>query len=329
MRKFENVNAIGIKATFKGNGCVNFDAGEQKFELMGMGLLKGKVNDNKSYAKKVYYKDANGNTTFLYKVSSECVRHAIFSENMPYQSPTITAVPQVLYNALAMPSMLTRGYMIANKNFALKRKSPLTITDAVEDGEKRSVISFDFHTRCGEKNVAKCEDESKDTTIYSVENVGNVTYKADGNIDLQELQFISADVLYDRMAVNVDGGKFEKIYLDALKHNLPNFDPKFGYYFIKNTIYQDEWAERGIMLNEESVDYLAKYILKNILNVKVVKRNAIFEIESLKITVNGEEIEVTKDNINDFYFGVAEKYQQASEDKILANKKLAESLKGK
>lgn len=329
MEKTISVKNIAFKATFNGNGCVNFDSGDQKFELCRFDILKGKVYDNVLYAKKVYYKQDDGTTTFRYKVSSEALRHAIFSEEMPFMNPTIQQLPQVFYNSLGTPAMLARGYMFAG-DVSLKRKSPLTITDAVETGKERSLISIDFHSRSGAKNTdTKGAEDKKDTTIYNIENVGNNQYVAYGNIDLQELQFVSADPSYDRMAVDIDGGVNETIYLDSLNRNLPTQDKRFGYYFIKNAITEDEWAERGVLLSNDDVDFLVKYILKNILSVNICRRNALLSIEKLEVTFdNGNSYqELRLDNLNDYYFEVVSKYQEASEEKILKNRQKIDEIK--
>lgn len=323
------VKSIGFKATFKGNGCVNFDCNEQKFELQRFEILKGKVNDNVNFAKKVYYPQEDGSIQFHYKVSAEALRHEIFKEDMPYINPIIQQIPSVFYDALGTPAMLSRGYMFANE-ISLKRKSPLTITDAEEVGAKHNAISIDFHTRSGAKNTeTKGEEDKKDTTLYSIENVGRVLYESEGFINLQELQFISADPLYDRMGIDVDGGINEQLYLDSLKRHLPSKEKKFGYYYIKNSITADEWAERGVLLNSEDVDYLVKYLLRNILHTQILRRNAMFAIDKLAVSFDGGHTyeDITLDNLNDFYFEVVSNYIEASEEKILNNKQKLEEIK--
>lgn len=319
MKNVKQLKNLDFRVTFKSKGCVNFDSNDQKFELRDMKLLKGQVYDNVLFAKKIYYNNPDGSYSFLYKISSEALRHAIFIESMPFLNPIITQLPQVFYNAIATPAMISRGYMQADKMKSLKRKSPLTITDAVEKGEKRNVISIDFHSRSGAKNAST--DDKGDTSIYFIENVGENEYVSEGNIDLQELQFISADPSYDRMGVDVDGGVNGEIFIDSLNRNFPSSEKRFGYYYIKNTITEDEWAERGVLLSKDDVDYLVKYILKNILNAKIVRRNALCVIDKLEVSFDNRQTyqNVELKDLDDFYFMVDEKYQEASEEKIIEN----------
>lgn len=341
VKNFKNVRSIQFELTLNGQGCVNFDSAEQLEFLRSVGIVKygdpsfynkGKALTNVLFSKKNFRKSDDGTTEYHVKVSSECLRNAIFKNGMPNQSPTIMNIPHVLYAAIAHPDSLIRGYMYADKKGTLKKKSPLYVTDAEEQGAWRTSIATDFHSRSGQKesNEGKDSADAKDTSIYKIENIGNITYIAHGGIDVQELGFISADPIYDRMAVNVDGGVNETIFLDVLSKNLDIDRPEFKYYYLDNTYTADEWAERGILLDNNSINKLIKRVLKNILNININRRNAYLMTNSLNITVftdNGAEtIEVTTDNIDDLYFDCVTNYVEASEETILANKKMIDSL---
>jgi hypothetical protein len=339
MKNFKNVRAVKFTVEFDGMGCVNFDSKSQSFFLNSNGLWSEETkNGNILLAKKIFdnYVTSEGDTAtrFKYKVSSECIRHAMYEDVMPFQNPNISSIPTILYNAIAMPCYISRGYMftVKGKN-SLRKKSAVTVCDAVEDGAWRNKLTFDFHSRTGEKNTeVKEKDDAKDTVIYNIENVGNITYKSEGYIDMTELQFIPGDPLYDRMAIDADGGVNEALYLNALKRNFPSFNGGFDYYYIDNTYSNDEWAERGILLDTESVNTMVKDILKRIINVNVVRRNAYFKFKSLKITVimddgeREENIEITSDNVMDFNFEYFRKYSVADEKKIAANKNIVKEV---
>lgn len=339
MTKFNNVRAIKFIAEFNGVGCVNFDSTSQRFFLMTNGFGCDTLeNDNVLLAKKLFKheKTVNGKekALFKYKVSSECLRHAIYEDTMPFQNPSISSIPSILYNAIAMPAYITRGYTFTQKTSNSLKKKGITICDAYETGDWRDSLTFDFHSRTGAKDTSvKEEGASKDTTIYNIENVGINTYRSEGYIDLTELQFIPADPLYDRMAIDADGGVNEAIYLDALKRNLPTFNGGFDYYYIKNTYCNDEWAERGILLDKESVDFLVKDVFKHIMRVNITRRNAYFEFKSLSISVIMDDgvtenmITITPNNVDDFTFEYATKYFVADEAKIQANKDLVNKVK--
>jgi hypothetical protein len=345
MKHFKNVSSIQFELTLNGEGCVNFDSAEQLEFLRSVGIVKyndpsfynkGKALTNVLFSKKNFRRsEVDGTTEFHVKVSSECLRNAIFKTGMPSQSPTIMNILHVLYGAIAHPDSLIRGYMYADKKGTIRKKSPLYLTDAEEQGAWRTAVATDFHSRSGEKesNKGKNSDDPKDNSIYKIENVGAITYKANGGIDVQEMGFISADPVYDRMAVNVDGGVNEQIYLDVLSKNLNIAKPEFKYYYLNNSYTADEWAERGILLDNISVDKLIKRTFKNMLDINIIRRNAYLKTNTLVVTVfadgGSETIEVTNDNIDEFYFDCITNYVEASMDKIQANKKMVESLSEK
>lgn len=337
MKNFKNVNSIQFMVRYKGNGCVNFDNSDQKYVINKLNF--GHVqNDNVVFAKKQFLTE-DGIDKFKYKVSSECLRHAIFEKTMPSQNPSIVNVPTILYNSIAMPDFILRGYTFTQRNKnGLKKKSQLTITDAVEIGEGRTTCNFDFHSTASEKTSSKeTENAKSSTSIYNVENVGDLMYEATGFINLLELQFIPDDVTYDRLAVGgvVPGSVEEKVYLKAISQNMINMpNPQMGYYYSENAYHKDEWGERGLLLNEDSVDMLVKRTLKQILEMKILRRNAYLLTDSLEITVitsdentPNETYKITLDNIDDFYFGYNKKYQEADDNKILANAQKFEEYK--
>lgn len=342
-KKFSKVKRINFEAFFDGYGCVNTDSTEQIHFLTAVGIVSkedgsfyknGKPFKNLTFAKRNVRINEDGKPEFHIIVSNECIKHQMFEKTMPCMSPILMTEPRVLYTALAHPDSIIRGYLETQRGtIVLKKTSPVTITDAEEIGPWRRHIMMDFHSRSGQKesNEGKGKDDAKDTSIYKDENIGGaIKYKSEGAIDVNELRFISADPIYDRCAIDVDGGLNESIYLDVLGKEMCNFTPEFKYYYMDGAITQDEWAERGILLNDDSVDMLIKRTFRNILEISEYKNKAYFKTKSLKVTVccDGklpETIDITLDNIDSFYFECMTNYIEADEEKILNNKKNAEA----
>ena len=343
MKKFTNVKGIVLDAHFRGVGCVNYDSKEQaSFIRFNTNLYSGDAlrHNNVVLAKKQFYADGvneNGkiNYTFKYKVSSDCLKADIFKDAIPYQNPSVANLDCVLYNAIANPGMLTRGYMFTSQvGNTLRKKSSLTLTDAVEVGPERTSFNLEIHSRSGQKKEKENEEDTSDNSMFYRETVGELNYKADGFIDLGELQFVPADVMYDRMAVELDGGERQKIYFDALRRNLVRFEPEVNLYYMPNTYVEDNCPEQGILLNQESVDFLVKKLLKRILSVNIVRRDAYFKSTGLKVTIITDEGKftenITLDNIDDFYFGYSQKYFVADKEKyakIMVDAKIVEEAK--
>lgn len=340
------VKSIQFNLLLNGVGCVNFGSSEELDFLLRTGIIKwndngfvknGKPLSNVLLSKKNFRQTEDGTYEYHVKVSSECLRNNIFKDTMRFQETSITTIPHAFYRALANPDMITRGYMYPYKGgVTIKKKGPFYITDAEEVGPWRRFVSSDFHSRSGRKelNDGKDSNDANDTSIYKIENVGAAKYMAVGGIDVAELRFIPADPVYERLSVNVDGGPYETIYMNELKRNTVNFTPEFKYYFLKNSYTGDEFAERGIMLNDESLNMLIKRVIKNMLNIEVLRRNAYLRTEKLTLRINytnGEQdvIDVTPDMVDDLNFDCINPYNEADEEKILANLKMVEDLKAK
>ena len=126
----KKVKNVLFRTKIKGNGVVNFDSSEQKFMFNSTDLHNMKTrHDNVSFAKKKFYKE-DDKLTYKLSISSDCLRHDIFKEDVLVQSPNVLNSKHVLYSFIASPASLLRGYLFANQTETLKRKGALTITDA-------------------------------------------------------------------------------------------------------------------------------------------------------------------------------------------------------
>lgn len=338
----KQIKNIYFNLDLEGYGCVNSDSTEQTKFLLNTGIVEwndsgfvkdGKPLSNVILSKKIFQLTEDGKYEYHVKISSECLRNNIFGNAMRFIDPSIMTIPATFYRALAHPDMIARGYLYPKKgDVTVKKKSVLCITDAEEQGPWRRYVNTDFHTRSGMKDPkeGKKSDDPKDTSVYKIENVGAVTYTAKGAIDVAELRFIPADPIYERLSVDVDGGRNEEIYMKELTKNSVNFTPEFKYYYLENSYTADECAERGIMLNDETLDAYIKRIIKNMLNLDVRKRNAYLITKNLTLTINytngeTEVIDVTLDMVDGLSFDCVNPYKEADQEKILANKEMKEN----
>lgn len=331
MKIFDNVKSLEFRVRLNGDGCVNYDSKEQMYTLANNGYRKGSgiFNENVKYAKKRF----NSDNTFSYKQSSDCIKHEMYKDCMEFMNTRLSYIPMVLYRALAQSSYLMRGWVFTD-GAKISRKSCVTITDSVSD-IKHNYVDMEVHSTSGAKGEKpKDKDDKGNTSLFFEENVGKEQYSFDGYIDLTEIQFISLDPVFDRLNVDVDGGENEEIFLTALKENFGD-DIKIDYYYIKSSITEDEFAERGILLNRDAVDSMVKDTLKRIMNINIWRSNSYLKYDSITVYVNynnGTREEIPIDNIEDlsnYYFNYFEKYQVADIEKIMNNKRIYEELKEK
>lgn len=324
------VKQVNFKFELEGNGIVNFDSGDQKY-LWNRESKEGNKNkftssdNNNVYAKKVYYRDENGVLRYKIKISSDALRNAIFKGDAIATNPTICHHKSLLNSFIGSTLGLVRGYMFAGKNETLKRKSPLTITAAIQTNNAES--HMEFHSRSGQKKVND-DSGSGDTSIFNKETIGEITYEGKGFINLQDLEFISCDPIFDRYSFNSDDYGILKTFLSK---NIPGFNSELGYYTLKSSLI--DVAEYGIKLNNENVVFLVKETLKRILELNIVKAGAYAKISKLSVQLitdplnpsNNVWIDIQDNNdINSLNFDIEEFYVPSDESDAKAQRNLIE-----
>ena len=323
---------IKFQFTLKGNGIVNFDSKEQlKMLSLDPNSLQhlqprrgGKFDENTSYAKKNFYYDGDI-MTYLLKISPECLRNAIFNQNV---SPLIALSPDVLYSFISSPKAILRGYLFTeSKSVSIKKSTAVTMTCAEQISGGLSNI--EIKTRSGEK---KSDLQESDTTLYNEETIGDITYLCEGIIDLEKLQFVSCDPLFDRMSFNPDMFDHYKKYLQA---SMKNFNSNVGF-FQKSDATNCEIPEHGFMFSQENVNELVRYFFTLVhKNMKITRNGAYAKLDDLQYKVVTESIQRgvqeekwtklnTIDDINEVSFEYQPFYNEVDYDKY---KKLREKIK--
>lgn len=279
--------SILLRIELEGNGIVNFDSKDQKF--LWNKLSREKWNhDNINFAKKVWEYNEDGKLTYKVKISSDSLRHAIFGDNIPCQTPNVSDNQIVYLTYLASPSAICRGYMNTDKDYQYKKKSALSLTSAVQTNNTLS--SIEVGTTSGVKNT----DENKsDNTLHYHETIGDITYLATGVIDLMQLQFVSMDEIFDRLALNSD---YFNVYKTALKYKMSTFNSEPKYYHYKSS--DIEIPELGFVFSNDDMNFLVKYLLKSILKTNIKKRNAYANVSKVQIKIV-EDCTIDTKNSND------------------------------
>jgi hypothetical protein len=283
MKKVKN---IFFRLNIEGNGIINFDSSEQRFMYNGTNLTNMKTNHkNTMYAKKRFYQDGE-NLTYKLSISSDCLRHHIFERDNPTQSPNIIDNEALLYSFIASPAALLRGYLFADDKETLKRKGPLSITNAEQTCNAVSYI--ETFSRSGKKNK---DSEETDNTFFKKEVVGKIKYSADGFIDLMQLQFVSCDQVFDRFSFNPD---MFGIYKQFMKMKFPTFNSELGYF--QNNDSDVEIPEYGFKVSNQDVVILVRGLFERILSLDIRKSTAFAKTASLEYKLVYDPIDDTMDS---------------------------------
>lgn len=282
------VRSILFKTKLVGNGIVNFDSKDQKWTWNKLNGNEKVFHDNVSFAKKRWYKNADGTCDRKIIISSDCLRHNVFISDFTYQSPNVFAHDGLFNRMISTPASLLRGYMFASDT-TLKKKSCISISEAQQTNE--SVSTLDTFSRSGKKESRETTEDASDNSFFKRECIGDIEYEASGFVDLKELQFVSMSELYDRLALNPD--HFEDLYRPSLEKHIGKVSER-GYYSIKNSSIP--LSEYGLLLTNEQIVFLVKEFFKRLLQLNITKATAFARIKEVSIKYVKDPLKDTFDS---------------------------------
>ncbi|MDD5651292.1 MAG: hypothetical protein PHF86_12900 [Candidatus Nanoarchaeia archaeon] len=265
------VRSIWFNATLKGTGIVNYDgkdslwAAKEWFKNYREILSHSNVKMAKHYIKKIGEKDGKPEYEIKIKISSDCIKHALFEEDQPVHDTLIMAAPKAFIKLLSSACGLIRGYMFENKvcgSGSVHRKGPLNITDAVQTND--TIPTFDLVTQLSPKRQKENKDDISGTNMVYKECIGDVVYTLSGSIDLNLLQFICCSQRYNRMAVNPDDAK---LYIEGVNRTTDLPTSNIGHYIYKTA--KSELSEEGILLSQDQCLMLIKDCFRRLLGLNI------------------------------------------------------------
>jgi len=302
----KKAKSILFEVEIEGQGIVNYDSVNQK-KLLAKTRLGSSIEyrfNNTTFAKKNLYEGEEGKIDYKIKISSDCLRNGLFSKDMVAQSPNLIHHKTFLMTFLGSPVSILRGYMFFGTSEAYKKKSPITIVDAEQTCNALSII--ETFAKSGEKAIVKPEEEAdekvtedkgekedtkSDNTFFKKETIGNIKYATRGSLNLNELQFVSVDTIYDRMALNPDDFPLYKSFLNS---QISNFNSEIGYYKMANTI--SEVPELGFRFSNENVVSLTKEFFKRLQNLSINRNSAYAKTAKVRYKIVYDVVEDTFDN---------------------------------
>jgi len=261
-----NTVSIFFKAVIEGYGIVNFDSNDQKFNW---NRVKGAPHINTSNVSigKAVYSQVSGDdgepvVVRTPKISADCLRHAMWEEEMPNMMPNIMLDTDLLLGVLASPALLERGYMYTKEDAGtFVRKSPVRFTPAKVS--KPTIPMLETHSTSSPKEE-NLDDSKSANSFFAKETRGEERYLLEGVIDVTELAFISLSDLHGRMAFPPD--HVEK-YRELLGRRLGSDIAKPKYFDKKFDLFNI--PEYGIMLTNQQVSVLVRDILRRLCTINI------------------------------------------------------------
>lgn len=330
MKQNFKTKGILFKLEMGGRGIVNYDGPEQKF-VWGRESKKGNknqfasINNNLSLAKKVYTKSDEDVLEYLIKISSNAFKFSLYSEDAVANTSSIQHNPILFNSSIASFNGIVRGYLYTGDNI-FKRKSPLTIVDIIQSNNAQS--SMELFTKSGAKVTKTDVDDKGGTSLFIKETIGDITYQSFGEIDISELQFVSADPIFDRTSFNSDDFEIYKMFL---KKHFDKLNPKLGYYKLKTA--NADISEFGYTIDNETMIDIIKVLLYRLLTVKIKRNNAIaftskvlikYVNDPLKDTLLNPDgwVEIaTQEDIDNISFDMDDKYIPTNTEDAIKQRK--------
>lgn len=282
----KKAKSIIFKFDMEGNGIVNFDSKDQRWNWNNLPNRNKCNHDNVNFAKKHWYTNDKGELSYKIKISSDCLRHEMFINEIPFQSPNISDNKFIYLSFLASPSAIIRGYLNTDKTNQYKKKSIITISPAEQTCN--AVSSIEVGTTSGVKTT----DENKsDNTLHYHETIGNIKYSGEGSIDLNLMQFLSTDPIFDRMALCSDDFN---TYKELLQTKMKSFNSDLNYYYLKTS--DIKIPEYGTVFSNDDCIFLVKFFFKKLLDIHIKRRNSYAKVSKIQYKL---VYDCTVDKMND------------------------------
>lgn len=307
---------IILDVTLTGRNAVNMEGADGRFawnsfakafnEATGTdGQKISYITDGNCSVAKANYYVKDGKVYRKLKISSDCLRHNTF------KSVTNAAIKEDITAMIAYSTSiegLSRGYLIPlDGGTTAKRKSPMTFTDAEEDGGAISIM--ENHSSSGYRD---------NTSLFRRETVGSTHYSFRVFIDLSEMGILSCCDTFDRPCVREE---CQQLFEASLGKNGIEFEKGA---FQKKSDVQPEICYK---LSDKSVNDIVNSVVKKITEMFFGSATAYAEFESIKATFVNEDgsreaVGVTDGRL-DKTFEVSSQYEPADMDEALKAERLA------
>lgn len=293
MNKISGIKSVDFKIEAVGHGVVNWNGsmsvvGDDGKEinnhtfpkLRGYTNLNGKVKET-GYKYKKEASDIDFKETPLY-ISQNCIKNALFKSNsFLLQEGCIPQMDDLLASIVG----LVRGYVVTHDKSGSKRKSPLLITDFVD---QLGNGNFENMSRHGSK--AK-EVDKKNNTFFTKTTFGDTKYIGWASLNIEDLQFISLSKQFERPAMEITsetqgialGKKIEEYLksIDASKNPTVTFHKN---YVRIGSIHNG--GEQGLLLNDDAIDILVNEVIDMFKNLNIVQGKGYMSVANVVVDYN-------------------------------------------
>lgn len=277
-------NKLEILLDLTGQGLVNYNGKEPHDRFYNDMKNNGKKTENGNFAKENIYRkeivDRDGNKIKIVEpkkiISSNLLRKEILGDENSVNADVLTSNDRLRVAVLSQDKLIARGHtLLKQKVINVKRKSCLTVTDAEQTCDAVSWLET--------KTTSGSKDEN---SLFFKETCGKIEYQSRIFVDIKQLQFISIDDNYDRMALketDVEG------FINNINKRYGDNNAVLGNW---GTTHLNVIGEQGIVLSEKVVSNIIREVIKSTLNIDIKRSGSYAKTSSIKINIGypGDEI---------------------------------------
>lgn len=270
---------LEFKLTLEGMGIVNFDANDYQKYIFGK-MLHSSLKDNIKVGKKYFFvedeKDKDSEDVYTFKpfIDSNAVRRHLFGHAIDgYLAKHV----ELFLDQAATWQNIVRGWVVTGQNNeTVTRKSAICVTDFLLDGEKMKAPNLVIGTS---DSIDPLTSKRSDTSMFYVEKLGDTKWVGHGNININQLMFISASEDAGRMAIK---SEYLEKYVECLSNRFGDkFDGKIGYY----RTGQSTVPEKGVLFNNVFGDYIIRKTLEAMLSLNITRAQSYAETTKLMVRI--------------------------------------------
>lgn len=310
----KRLQSLSAKLYLKGHGLVNYNGSTPTLEQNNRfyHILKhdGVINDNCSFAKEHVY-NVNGNLIIKKIIDSNLLRKVSIGDELEPIAKIISENSSLKLKFLSKLNMIARGWMYSlekekkineEKEVPKKTKTDSKTSTLVEEEKKEKgiiikrksgVMITDAEQICGAitSMILKTKDGKKDkNSIFYKESCGEIHYMSEIKFDVKQLQLISIDDNYERMAI------FEKEVNEyILNLNKQGYKATKGNY---STTHENLVGEQAIILEDKAVYDMIRIVIEKILNIDIQRAGAYARTKKFVLILDEKEEEIK--TIEDF-----------------------------
>ena len=327
---------LEFKIELEGYGGICYDSTETQKDFLNKHYdIDYNENNVKPLQKNFYNEDCDFGIQcnriekkFVPIITSEMIKRAVLGDGVP---PYASKDKEILMQYYAMPINIIRGWLNTvkdssgyNKTHGLRLTDAQLINSAEPSMHIKTSNSFDI-----------VDEKRASNSFYKKENLGHTLWETSGNLDVKELQFISASPKHNRMALFPDWVTSGR-YLEILKEvNGEVAECKVGYFKSRGQLI----PEFGVLLSNKFIEYLIKFCLKQFLQLYVNRASSFVRTKSIKVRLIYDitSLDDSKDNwieirsLEDIdaldFGGMPLFYEECTEEEVTNFEKIVEEEK--